>query len=371
MQQDDIQSVSESETLKDYGDWIDGVYSEEFGTSTPKEKVLCTSKEYEDWLDTKYEETFSSLSLNNSDLEKALISKDKEPSKADTKCDFSSDRATGNEDSNTTEDSYLVPEENSNIIQEGCMTPNVPVIENLEEGCRVPSLSNWEPEVSVGDGFKETQESDPLKPRPVEQEPSSENPVRSNELDSFILGTAGSQPIRPNDETTTWEDITICQLRSSSMLRVSVLLQDKPLKAVVDTAAEVTIISDRVFAEMDPKPPCLKKVTLHTAGRDMKMQGFVAGPVNLQLGSSIFPEAVYVAPIQDDMLLGLDFLLRHGVDIKLEELYLSFRERNEKIPIEVEKTSSKESTVARVTIHKTTKIPPNSVVRLQCEITNR
>ena len=84
MQQEDVQSVSESETLKDYGDWIDGVYREEFGTSTPKEKALCTSKEYEDWLDTKYEETFSSLSLNSSDLEEALTTKDKEPSKADT-----------------------------------------------------------------------------------------------------------------------------------------------------------------------------------------------------------------------------------------------------------------------------------------------
>lgn len=50
----------------------------------------------------------------------------------------------------------------------------------------------------------------------------------------------------------------------------------------------------------------------------MKMEGFVVGPVSLKFGNSTFPEAVYVAPIQDDVLLGLDFLLRHGVDIKLE-----------------------------------------------------
>ena len=124
------------------------------------------------------------------------------------------------------------------------------------------------------------------------------------------------------DTTITWEDITICQLRSSSMLRVSVVLQGKQINAVVDTAAEVTIISDSVFREMEPKPPCLKNVILHTAGRDMKMEGFVVGPVALKLGNSNFPEAVYVAPIQDDMLLGLDFLLRHGVDIKLNEFYL-------------------------------------------------
>ena len=65
---------------------------------------------------------------------------------------------------------------------------------------------------------------------------------------------------------STWEDITICQLRSSSMLQVPVTLQDFKLQAVVDTAAEVTIISDSIFRELQPKPPYLKKVILHTAG---------------------------------------------------------------------------------------------------------
>ena len=122
---------------------------------------------------------------------------------------------------------------------------------------------------------------------------------------------------------------------------------------------------------MEPKPPCLRKVVLHTAARDTKMHGFVVGPVNLQLGASIFPESVYVAPIQDDMLLGLEFLLRHGVHIRLEERYLDFKGNDEKIPIEVERSSQKENTVARVIIQKNTKIPPNSVVRLLCDITDK
>lgn len=140
---------------------------------------------------------------------------------------------------------------------------------------------------------------------------------------------------------------------------------------MVDTAAEVTIISDSVFRGMEPKPPFLKKVILHTAGRDMKMKGFVVGPVALKLGNSTFPEAVYVAPIQDDMLLGLDFLLRHGVDIKLNELHLYFREEGEKVAIEVDGRVTKENKVAKVIIEKTVKVPPNSVLRLQCEITDR
>ena len=78
-----------------------------------------------------------------------------------------------------------------------------------------------------------------------------------------------------------------------------------------------------------------------------------------------------MAPIQDDMLLGLDFLLRHGLDIKLDDRCLDFRGNGEMVSIEVDRmVTSKENTVARVTIENTIKVPPNSVLRLQCEISD-
>ena len=183
---------------------------------------------------------------------------------------------------------------------------------------------------------------------------------------------AGEEQDPGSDSMSTWEDITICQLPSSSMLSVPVSLQDVKLLAVIDTAAEVTIISDSIFRELQPTPPYLKKVILHTTGRDLRMGGFVVGPVALKLGEITFPEAVYVAPIQDDMLLGLDFLLRHGVDIKLNDRCLAFRGKGQKVPIEVERMgTSKESQVKKVTLlEKTVKVPPNTVLRLQCKISD-
>ena len=84
---------------------------------------------------------------------------------------------------------------------------------------------------------------------------------------------------------------------------------------------------------MKPKPTYLKKVVLYTAGREMKMEGFVVGPVALWL-----------------------------VDIKLDDLCLDFREKGEKVPIHVERTvTSKESKIARVTIERTLKVLPKSV----------
>ena len=66
----------------------------------------------------------------------------------------------------------------------------------------------------------------------------------------------------------------------------------------------------------------------------MRMDGHIVSPVSLKLGNTTFPEVVHVAPIQDDMLLGLDFLLKHRVDIKLKTLNLHIRAADERVPLE-------------------------------------
>ena len=89
------------------------------------------------------------------------------------------------------------------------------------------------------------------------------------------------------------------------------MIQGIALKAVVDTAATVTIVSDKVYRQWTVNPPCLKPATLNLAGRDNKIEGQVVGPVTLKLGSKVFQVVVHVAPIHSDMLIGLDFLLQH------------------------------------------------------------
>jgi hypothetical protein len=38
---------------------------------------------------------------------------------------------------------------------------------------------------------------------------------------------------------------------------------------------------------------------MHGAGRDMKMKTFIIGPVNIGIGSRIYPSDIYVVPIDD------------------------------------------------------------------------
>ncbi len=97
------------------------------------------------------------------------------------------------------------------------------------------------------------------------------------------------------------------------MCKVPVEVQGYRTSAIIDTAAEITIISDRVYHKLANPGSVIHKVTLNTAGRELQMKGFVVGPLTLTLGGQEFQENVYVAPIEDDMLLGLDFLRRHGL----------------------------------------------------------
>ena len=63
----------------------------------------------------------------------------------------------------------------------------------------------------------------------------------------------------------------------------------------------------------------------------------------------MFLEAVHVAPIQYDILLGLDFLLKHRVNIKLGELQLDVTPSNDIVPIEVVSSDIEGATVAKAT----------------------
>ena len=82
---------------------------------------------------------------------------------------------------------------------------------------------------------------------------------------------------------------------------------------MVDTATEVSLISDALYRKLEPRPTFIKDVTLHTAGKELDMYGYIVGPVHLQLGKRKYSMNLYVAPIEDEMLLGLDFLRTYGV----------------------------------------------------------
>ena len=129
---------------------------------------------------------------------------------------------------------------------------------------------------------------------------------------------------------------------------------------MVDTAAEVSIISDRAYDKLNPRPPKLRDVFLYAAGRGMRMKGMIVGPVALKLGDQSFSVDIYVAPIEEEMLLGLDFLRQHGVTIHLQQSHLRIGDKH--IPMRYSKPSP--NRVAQVSVPKRTATPPNREKRI-------
>ncbi|KAH3707439.1 hypothetical protein DPMN_066845 [Dreissena polymorpha] len=137
------------------------------------------------------------------------------------------------------------------------------------------------------------------------------------------------------------------------------------VQAVVDTAVEVSFISDRVVTQLPEEVPVLEHVYMKTAGRGLQMNGSVVGPVTIQLGGMVFQERVYLAPIEDCMLLGLDFLKKHGATIDIVGATMCLN--GQVVPMSQEGWSV-EARVANVTVARTVTIPPSSVAMIKCSL---
>lgn len=169
--------------------------------------------------------------------------------------------------------------------------------------------------------------------------------------------------IKPTDE------MFIRRMRSLSNIKIKVDINEVPVEAVIDTAAQVTIISDKLYESLIPKPSVLKRVVLHAAERDLKMTGCKIGPVTISIGSQAYPNVeVYVAPIKDDMLLGLDFLHQQKTIIDLNDGKLDIGQESITMNTCSNGSGNKLFQVDNVTISNNTLIPPCSAVQLPCSL---
>ena len=124
------------------------------------------------------------------------------------------------------------------------------------------------------------------------------------------------------------DEVEIClrQLGSQSSLKVMCHIDNVQVLAVVDTAADVTIISEDVYRQLTKTPACLKKVPMKCAGIDQVFTAKKIGPVKLQVGKNSLDCPIYVAPIRDRMLLGIDVLRALEVNIDLSKEKMRFKD---------------------------------------------
>ena len=107
-------------------------------------------------------------------------------------------------------------------------------------------------------------------------------------------------------------------------------MNSKKTFGVIDTAAQVSVISKTFFDQLTYKPKIKGNIILKGAGTCSEINAGIAENVNLDIGSSTVKWDMVVAEITDNLILGIDFLESQKAIIDLTDY--SIKLKGEKVP---------------------------------------
>ena len=137
---------------------------------------------------------------------------------------------------------------------------------------------------------------------------------------------------------------------------VQILINGQSTKAVLDTAAMVTLVRDDVLKSVQNPRDLGSTCVLKGIGSD-PVHGRMVHNVPITIGTQTFLHTVCVAPVKDTCLLGLDFMVATASVLDLGNEILKIDE--DIIPISV--TMPPEQQFSKVTVVRRTVVQPNTV----------
>ena len=136
--------------------------------------------------------------------------------------------------------------------------------------------------------------------------------------------------------------------------------------AVVDGGAQVSIINQGLFEGLNHAGP-REPVRLKGIAPDKSFEGYLVRDVLLSLGGRSYHWDLYVAPIDDPFLLGLDFMKHYNVDTLLSRNVLVVNGEYE-IPITFKRGISPAGVTETYQIGRVTGWKENSCPSKYCPI---
>jgi hypothetical protein len=151
---------------------------------------------------------------------------------------------------------------------------------------------------------------------------------------------------------------------SKSSTVIPIQISNKTVNAVMDSGAQVTILSDKIFDNLPKKPPIVGPVKLRMADGSTLIDGKRVGPVTMKIGDAWYQYYVIVAPLAEDMLFGHDIIMSQPqctMDFIRGVLYFDGQ-------IILTKSENSDQENAEVKIIKRITIPAGSVKRVACKM---
>ena len=111
-------------------------------------------------------------------------------------------------------------------------------------------------------------------------------------------------------------------------LTIPMEINKESITGIIDTAAQITIISRKFLSKMANPPQCLEPVRLRNAQENSVMLGWETNETLLTIGSKNYHWTIVVAPIEDECIIGLDFLkaMKCNIDLDKNVLNISGKE---------------------------------------------
>ena len=144
-------------------------------------------------------------------------------------------------------------------------------------------------------------------------------------------------------------------------------VQGTPVKFLIDTGSNITILKTSVCEQL-PTPPDLENVAVKMTLADGSSLPFVGrGEFEVQLGGDQATRVLWVADIEPDGILGLDLMRAVGAELLLRggRYEMTFRSGQEGTTTSDEKP---QPYCRRVTVRKTLVVPPRSEVIIPGEL---
>ena len=147
---------------------------------------------------------------------------------------------------------------------------------------------------------------------------------------------------------------------------VPIKVGNKQVSAVIDSGAQVSVISEKLFECSSDKPKLTNTVFIRGIGTTNRIRARVVENIPLKIGSINMNWNMLVADVTDTLILGLDFLEGNKVVIDHGQFNISINQ--ELIPARYTSNDENEDIqIYRIKVTRTVVIPPYSV---QCVETN-
>ena len=142
-------------------------------------------------------------------------------------------------------------------------------------------------------------------------------PVEAGKIKTNVTTSAPVEEAQGKDKISPIKHLREVSLRTGNTglnLVIQLSVNGVPLEAIVDTAAQVSLINEGVVEKMQSSLQFSESVCLREAGENSRMTAQKASQVPLGIGGRRYLWDIYVAPIADCCILGIDFLNAfHGV----------------------------------------------------------